>query len=359
MAKKVVRRRVIATVTEDEPQNGQAESPAPARGARRGAARPAQRPARPSRRPAARDEEEAPQQADGGAYGLTGELEDAHVHRFHSGSTLMDCVVGGGKGGCFPEGRIVNFAGKNSTNKTGAVIEACANFAVSYPNGLMRYTEAEAAFDKLYAQRIGLPLERVEFPEDIFTVEDVFKDMKTFIERCAAQNRPGLYILDSLDALSDDAELKGEVDKASYGMQKAKRMSQLFRQLVKKIYNAKVTFIIVSQLRDKVGVSYGEKDTRAGGRSLDFYASWVIWLYHVGQIKRTVNGIERVVGVRIKAKCKKNKCGPPFRECEFPVVFDYGIDDVESMADWLVEVVRAEWARIEKSFAPNFSKYGN
>jgi len=397
MAKKIVRRRLV-TATPPPPQREEededvesTEDETPARGSR---AAP-RRTAKATRRKTARDTDDEPLVRDGGAYGLTGDMEDIRVKRFGSGCTLLDCEIGGGGGGAFPEGRVVNFAGWQSTNKTGVCIEACANFSIAYPTGITRYNDAEAAFDVNYARRMGLPMDRISFVEECRIVEVFFQDVKDFIAECERRRVPGLYIIDSLDALSDQAELDGGMDKASYGMAKAKRMSQFFRTLAGPLNSAKVTLIVISQLRDKLNVSFGEKATRAGGKALDFYASWVVWLSHIGQIKRSVNGIERVVGVRIKAKCKKNKCGPPFRECEFPVIFDYGIDDIESMADWLVEVkkwelfderkpgtylkwldkqpremyiseskrmsavVRAEWDKIEESFSPNFSKYGS
>ena len=329
--------------------------------------------------------------ADGGLYGIEGKLADEHVPRFHSGCTLFDCVVGGGISGAYPESRIVNIVGWHSCNKTGLLIEACANFAITYPDGLIRYTESEAAFDRLYARKIGLPLDRVEFSDDCFTVEDVEKDVRAFLVKL--KGRRGLYILDSLDALSDAAELDRDIEDKSMGAQKAKKMSEFFRRLTKKMSKAGVTLIIVSQLRDKIGVKFGEKAARTGGKALDFYASWVVWLSHIGRIKRTVKGVQRVIGVQIRASCRKNKCSHPFRECDFPVIFNYGIDDLEANADWLVSIkrfalfddrsvnaylkwfdrqprgiqvkeerrlasiVRKEWIKIEKSFAPKYPKY--
>jgi len=154
----------------------------------------------------------------------------------------------------------------------------------------------------------------------------------------------------------------------------------------------------VSQLRDKIGVTFGETKTRSGGKALDFYASQIMWLAEIAKIKRKIGDVERVVGVDVKARVKKNKVGLPFRECEYPILFGYGVDDLLAMVSWLYDVkrddalkdigfskngykirinnirnkggeearamrktlraiVRREWAAIETSFLPQSSKY--
>ena len=323
---------------------------------------------------------------EGGAYFTP----PSSVALFSSGCTLLDCSLGGG----WPEGRIVNIVGDKSTGKTLLAIEASANFALVYPKGKIYYRETEAAFDEPYAQRLGLPLDRVDMLRGLETVEDVFEDMEAVIKRSKG---PGLYILDSLDAVSDRAEQKRKIDDATYGGTKPKQLGQLFRRLTQKMNTAKVTFIIISQVRDNIGVMFGEKHTRTGGRALDFYASQIVWLAHLKQISRTVNKIKRVVGVQIKAKVKKNKIGPPFREVDFPILFSYGMDDVAAACDWFEEndigtrelaatdcgnwkdfrkwlktlddeefaverrrlsrLVKREWDRVEETFSPKRSKY--
>jgi hypothetical protein len=95
--------------------------------------------------------------------------------------------------------------------------------------------------------------------------------------------------------------------------------------------------LIISQIRDNIGVTFGETKKRSGGRALDFYASQVVWLAEIGKIKRTVSGVERVVGAHVKARCKKNKVGMAYREVELTVIFSYGVDDELSMIDWLAK----------------------
>lgn len=256
-----------------------------------------------------------------------------------SGCTTLDCVLGGG----WPLGRIANIVGDKAVGKTLLAIEACANFAHAWPRGHIWYREVESAFDPIYAEQLGLPTGQVDFGPDGVdtaweTVEDIYEDLHECLAAAEKSGQPGLYVVDSLDALSDRAEMKRAIDKGSYGTDKAAVMSELFRRLKKRIKRAQVAVIIVSQLRDKIGVMFGERQTRTGGRALDFYASQILWLHYKGKITSEVGGVERATGVRIRAHCKKNKIVATFGECEFILRFGYGTDDLEACVAFLREV---------------------
>lgn len=269
------------------------------------------------------------------------------VRFLSSGCALLDCVLGGG----YALGKVVNIVGDKSTGKTLLAIEACANFAQEHPKASIIYNEVEAAFDRGYAAALGLPVDRVTFTEGCFTIEDVFEDLVKVID--SAGKEPVLYVLDSLDALSDRAELGRAMDEGTYGLGKAKQLSQLFRRLIQQLSGSLVTIIFISQVRDNIGVMFGEKTSRSGGRSLDFYASQVIYLSQSKQLKRTRKGIERPVGVEIRARCKKNKVGLPFRECEFPILFAFGVDDVAAGIAFLKKTGRLNAIGIDTDKAAN------
>ena len=255
-------------------------------------------------------------------------------HQFiPSGSTLLDCVLGGG----YLLGRITNIVGDKSTGKTLLAMEAFANFHLLFPKGGMYYVEAEAAFDKRYARSCGIPIDKVTIYDEIQTVEKLFDQLTEVLSLHEKNKQPALFILDSLDALSDDAELEREIDKGSFGAEKAKRMSQLFRRTAQMIEKSKMCFIVISQVRDNIGVSFGKKVTRSGGRALDFYTSQVIYLAHIKRLTRMIKAVKRTTGVVVKASCEKNKVGLPFRSCEFPILFNYGIDDAVSCINWLAD----------------------
>lgn len=281
----------------------------------------------------------------------------------------MDRVLGGG----WAQGRVGNIVGDTSTGKTLGMIELCANFVLLYPNprkGLIRYREVESAFDEPYAVAVGLPLKRVDFhrKSPVSTVEDFYEDLCTFCDKVegvqfvayvkvkrkdgtgtkfvrktkpiagAVKADAGLYILDSLDAIGDDAEEGAEFGANSFGGKKPKLMSQLFRRIVRRLERLNVTLLIVSQVRDKIGVMFGKKHTRTGGKALDFYASQILWLTEKGKIVETRGGVKRKVGVWIGARCEKNKVGLAWRDCDFPIRYAYGIDDFEAGLTWLLEV---------------------
>jgi len=310
---------------------------------------------------------------------------------FSTGCVLLDCALGGG----WALGRVANIIGDKSTGKTQLAIEACANFARTVPKGDIHYIDAEAAFDVSYAEVVGLPSGRVLFPgadSPIDTVEAFFEYVeKEVLEK--SKETP-LVILDSLDALSDKAEMDREISKGSYGQGKAKLMGQLFRRLNQRLAKLGACVLIISQARDNIDAAWGKKETRAGGRALDYYAAQFAWLYPRGKITREQGPVKRVVGIDVLAKIEKNKVGSPWREAKYPILFNYGIDDVVAGLEWLAEVeelgaftdaktpaaasrafsklsdegyqvererlagvVRRIWAKIEGDFAPSRRKY--
>lgn len=250
-----------------------------------------------------------------------------------SGCTILNCALGGG----WARRRVANIVGDTSTGKTLLVVEACPNFLQKFPKGEVHYAEGEAAFVKSHAQAIGLPAKRVKFYEDedaIHTIEDWHEAM---LELLNARKKPRLFILDSLDSLTDRTEDDREFGEGTYGTAKAKLLSEFFRRNVKRLHTADVTILVVSQVRANIGVTFGRKHSRSGGKALDFYSSQIVWLAHARQIVQTRNKAKRAVGIEVKAKVSKNKVGVPFREVEFPIRFDYGVEDTQANLKWLIE----------------------
>ena len=314
---------------------------------------------------------------------------------FSSGCTMLNCALGGG----WAKKRVLNIVGDRSTGKTLLAIEACANYALKFTKDLIHYCEVESAFDKPYAERLGLPLKRMTFNDDtgaeknIRTVEALYKDLEKFSETCTKKKVGGLYIVDSLDALSDEAEMGREIDDKTFGASKAKKMSELFRKINQVISKAGVTLVIISQVRENIGVTFGKSTIRSGGKALDFYASQVIELATLGRIRKTINRVEKPIGVKIRCRCEKNKVALPFREAAFEILFGYGVDDIAANLNYMqlvgeidlegygpIEIllkklpkmpddlyrqlaidsareVKALWREIEKKFLPTRRKY--
>ena len=302
--------------------------------------------------------------------------ERDNIQFINTGSMLINCVISGSYKGGYPIGRMVNLVGDKSTGKTLLAIEAAANFHNQYPEGRIRFSETEAAFDEPYAHKVGLPIDCVEFPnsEDveepvtklksrryeidsdeaekeetekslknkqkrkgkavaIESIEDLAEDMQKFIDEVKGNDTPCLYVLDSFDGLSSDAEISRDFNDATFGGEKAKKSNELFRRLVRRIRQANICFLLISQTRDSLS-RFGPRKIRSGGASLDFYASQILWLEEKRKIIKKVKAETRPIGIVVEITCKKNKIAPPFRSCQFPIEFNYGIDDLAATYEW-------------------------
>lgn len=316
---------------------------------------------------------------------------DTKIDFTSTGCTTFDCALGGG----WPGGRIINLVGDKSTSKSSLATEAVINFLRQYPEGLAFYRETEAAFLLSYAEGMGLPLDKVDFGDPdkpVTTVEEFARDLGTFVGKCLAAKVPGIYVLDSLDALSDEAEMERDIGEGSYGTKKAAKLSELFRTCTRKLEQANVLLFVVSQVRENINAMFGEKYRRSGGKALDFYSTIVVWLAHLKTLKRSIKNVERPYGIMVGVKVKKNKVSMPHRECSFPFIFGYGIDDLKASCEWLkavgrleglglgdidinkfidklsdeeyfdyqqkaAELVKKVWAEIEENFLPTRKKY--
>lgn len=274
---------------------------------------------------------------DGGLYRLPSPTRPS---TFSSGCSLLDQVLGGG----WAHPKILNVIGDRSTGKTLLAIEASANFVRAGKKRIVRYLDCEAAFDRGYAESVGLPLDVVELPNDpdkknetpvIDTVEDLFEDLDRTVATAKKDGRHRLYVIDSLDAITSAAEEARDIRTESFGTDKAKKMSALFRRRVRRLRESNITLMVISQVRDKVGAMFGRKITRSGGRALDFYAYQILELAQIKKLKKTLGGVDRFVGIQVKAQCTKNKLADPYREAEFPIIFGYGVEDVIAGIEWL------------------------
>ncbi len=295
----------------------------------------------------------------GGLYFKSTSKENATLRFIDSGCTLLNCLTTGGRRGAWPLGRVVNIIGDKSVGKTLEAIEACANFAIQYPKGFIFYRESEAAFDLPYAGAIGLPIKRVDFgPQGTDTkwdtIEDIFEDLIKCIAKCKEAGVPGLYIVDSLDALGSRLDkvqaakaTKLNKDTGSYRLGKQRTLSAMFSDLTRDLKEAQICVIFISQVRENIGVTFGKKYRRTGGKSLDFYSSIILWLSHIETEYKTIKKIKRAVGVRIRVKCTKNKIAAAFGECEFTIRFGYGVDDVNANLDWLYHVGRMSYLEMD------------
>lgn len=238
----------------------------------------------------------------------------------------------------WPLGRMSNVIGDKSTGKTLVAIEAAGMFLARPPPGITKpevhYIEGEAAFDLEYARRLGMPVDEIKFDE-MDTIEAFFKKLQS-VCKSRDPKRAALVILDSVDSLTTQGELDTDIDEGTYGTQKSKKIGETFRKLTREVKAANVHLMLISQIRENISsLPFAPKWRRNGGKALDFYASHIVWLHE--RAKYTIKRLELTYGISVEANVTKNKVARPFRKVKFPILFDYGIDDIYSLLDFLAQ----------------------
>ncbi|HVM59681.1 MAG TPA: recombinase RecA [Verrucomicrobiae bacterium] len=236
-----------------------------------------------------------------------------------TGAFALDLALGVGG---IPRGRITEVFGPESSGKTTLMLSVIAN--AQRGGGLAAFVDAEHAVDPAYAKRIGVNLDDL-----LISQPDSGEEALTIAETLIRSNAVDVVVVDSVAALVPRSELEGQMGDATVGAQ-ARLMSQAMRKLTSVIHKAKTACIFTNQIREKIGVMFGNPETTPGGRALKFYSSVRIDMRRINVIKDSAG---KVVGSHVRAKVVKNKVAPPFTESEFDIMYDVGIAREGSVID--------------------------
>jgi recombination protein RecA len=248
-----------------------------------------------------------------------------------TGSSLLDLAISNRPDGGFPVGRIVELQGMEASGKSLIMAHVLAN--TQKKGGLAVYIDTENALSEEFLRAIGVNVSDMLYVP-LETIEDIFEAIENIIEtiRKSSKDRLVTIVVDSVSAATTKIEQDADYDKDGWATAKAIVMSKAMRKITNIIGKQRVLLLCASQLREKMGVMFGDKYTTSGGKALGFHASCRIRLKGIGKLKSGSGKTEQIVGVQTEAQVIKNRMGPPFKKATFDIYFNSGIDDQNS---WL------------------------
>ncbi|MBA4322361.1 MAG: recombinase RecA, partial [Odoribacter sp.] len=245
-----------------------------------------------------------------------------NIQIISTGSIGLDAALGIGG---FPRGRVIEIYGPEASGKTTLAIHAIAEAQKN--GGIAAIIDAEHAFDRNYAEKLGVDVENL-----LISQPDNGEQALEIADHLIRSGALDIIVIDSVAALTPKAEIEGEMGDSKMGLQ-ARLMSQALRKLTANINRTNTSCVFINQLRDKIGVMFGSPETTTGGNALKFYATVRVDIRRTSQLKEG----EEIIGNRTRAKIVKNKLAPPFRKADFDIIYGEGISQLGEIVDFGVD----------------------